>query len=429
MKKSILFIATLILIMLSSIVLASQEVIEVKLNDKYIDFTDEQGRRVDPELINDRTMVPMRKIFETLGADIEWDGALRKVTAKTNDKEIVLQIDNTEATLKDINTEEQKTILLDSAPVILNDRTMVPVRFIAESLEKQVGWDEKNRTVVIIDYDEIVKELDEECSNIIQLAKEQTVEISTFEETVSINGTINYKDEENRKNNQKLTVDGTMKIKKSEKVLYISIDTKIKGSGELQDALKENKLEKISVEIIIDTENKIKYVKSSLNDSDKWVKTELDSTVDLEELTGSSYDVDFKNIIALDANALTKDSYDDLISKVSLYKSMLGNDVVNISGKSTKTYKIKWGFEDVLRAARIYSDEELDELFSLGKATLEMSGTIKDGVNTQTTINLDIDWKAKESKESFAIDITAKGKLDSYNKDVKITLPKESEID
>ena len=53
------------------------------------------------------------------------------------------------ATIKNESGEETE-IKLDSAPTIVNGRTLVPVRFIAESLEKKVGWDAENKTVIII---------------------------------------------------------------------------------------------------------------------------------------------------------------------------------------------------------------------------------------------------------------------------------------
>ena len=68
--------------------------IKVYLNNDVIDFTDENGNVVNPQLINDRTMVPMRKIFEVFEADVQWEGETETVTAVTEEKTIVLQINN-----------------------------------------------------------------------------------------------------------------------------------------------------------------------------------------------------------------------------------------------------------------------------------------------------------------------------------------------
>jgi len=124
---------------------------DVQINGEIIDFTDSNGNKVNAQIINSRTMVPLRKIFEVLGCEIVWDNDSRSVTASKNDKEIFLQINNKVATITEAGIE--KKITLDTAPVIINNRTLVPLRFIAESLEKQVGWDSSSYTAIIIDYD------------------------------------------------------------------------------------------------------------------------------------------------------------------------------------------------------------------------------------------------------------------------------------
>lgn len=146
MKK---FVFTLItLLSISTCVFAG---VTVELNGETLNFTDANGYTVNPQIINNRTMVPLRKIFETLGADIEWYGETETVIATKGDTKVKLQINNPIAEL----TKEGVTqkITLDSKPVIVNDRTLVPLRFISESLEKQVAWDQDTQTAIIIDYD------------------------------------------------------------------------------------------------------------------------------------------------------------------------------------------------------------------------------------------------------------------------------------
>lgn len=146
--KKIIFILTFI-IAITTCSFASD--VFVQINGEIINFKDEQGNTVNAQIINNRTMVPMRKIFEVLGATINWDGENRIVTGVKENITIKLQIDNIVAT-KIVDGKEEE-IVLDAAPTIVNDRTMVPLRFIAESLDKQVGWDSSNRTAIIIDYE------------------------------------------------------------------------------------------------------------------------------------------------------------------------------------------------------------------------------------------------------------------------------------
>lgn len=98
---------------------------------------------VPPMIINDRTMVPLRAIFEALGAEVDWNGDTRTITGKKGDTTITMQIDNLTMTKNGVEAA------LDTPPQIVNDRTLVPVRAIAESFDCEVGWDGATRTVTI----------------------------------------------------------------------------------------------------------------------------------------------------------------------------------------------------------------------------------------------------------------------------------------
>lgn len=422
MKKKLLIAIALIIITISSIAFASQEVIEVKLNDKYIDFTDNEGNRVDPALINSRTMVPMRKIFETFGAEVEWDGATQKVTAKTNNKEISLQINDKNAMLKDTETEETKSIILDSEPVILDGRTMVPVRFIAESLDKQVGWDSENRVVVIIDYDEVISDLQKSCSTFIEMMNEETVEIKTFDIATTIKGDINYKDSQNSKNNESLTISGDVGIKKSDDKFEIDFNLSIKGKGKLKAGLEENGYDKIKLGEIIDLANGDVYSYSSLENDGKWVKSE--NTESGLIFAGMLGNININDFIVLDEEELDKDSYEKIKNIAKIITKFVGNDRVKSSGKTTKTYTMKWGLDDIISELKPENEDELKEILSLGKAAVELTNTYKNGVMTKSKINIDISLQMKDTKEKLTGNITIETKYKSYNKNVSISLPK-----
>lgn len=98
---------------------------------------------VAPQIINDRTMVPMRAVFEALGADIVWDDTSKTVTGTKGNTSVSLTIGNSTM----INNGAE--IYLDSPPVIIEGRTLVPVRAIAEGLNAGVRWDADTKTVYI----------------------------------------------------------------------------------------------------------------------------------------------------------------------------------------------------------------------------------------------------------------------------------------
>ena len=100
-----------------------------------------------PLLINDRTMVPLRSIFEALGAEIEWDDATSTVTAYKDGTTITLTIDSSVMYKSERGAVE--TIALDSPAIIVNERTMVPARAVSEALGASVEWNERSATVTI----------------------------------------------------------------------------------------------------------------------------------------------------------------------------------------------------------------------------------------------------------------------------------------
>lgn len=96
-----------------------------------------------PVQINDRTLVPLRGIFEKLGAKVDWEESTQTVTVKKGSTTLTLKV-GAKTALKD-----GKPIELEAEPMILNGRTLVPIRFVSEALGAKVDWDETARSVYI----------------------------------------------------------------------------------------------------------------------------------------------------------------------------------------------------------------------------------------------------------------------------------------
>lgn len=97
----------------------------------------------EPVVINDRVLVPMREIFESFGAEVYWEGTTKTVTAVLDGDAIMLQIDNNKLFKPGEEAE------LDVVPIVINDRTMVPVRAVSVGLGADVEWDAESRCVNI----------------------------------------------------------------------------------------------------------------------------------------------------------------------------------------------------------------------------------------------------------------------------------------
>ncbi|MDU1954047.1 MAG: copper amine oxidase N-terminal domain-containing protein [Peptoniphilus lacydonensis] len=133
--KSILF-SLILLAFLSTNVFANKTP-TIEYNGKIIKSD------VSPFIENDRTLVPIRFISETLGYKVLWDNDSRKVTISGNDVNIELKIDSKNAKVN------EKEVELDAPALIKNERTFVPLRFVAENLKADVKWDKDNFKVII----------------------------------------------------------------------------------------------------------------------------------------------------------------------------------------------------------------------------------------------------------------------------------------
>lgn len=95
-------------------------------------------------LINGRVMVPLRFIAETLSAQVEWDGTEKKITVTSLNNEIKLWLGKSFALING------KQFSLESPPVLIEGRVLIPVRFIAEALGATVNWKPQNSEVEIV---------------------------------------------------------------------------------------------------------------------------------------------------------------------------------------------------------------------------------------------------------------------------------------
>ncbi|MBS3976666.1 MAG: beta-propeller domain-containing protein [Syntrophomonadaceae bacterium] len=146
MKKpvSLFFFAavTLALVMFvasTSLLASDRHVSEVKI---YL-----QGKHLDlemrPALVNGRLLVPLRGVFEALGAQVNWNPTDRSITANRGSVTVKLTVNKKTALING------QSVPLDVAPSIINRRTMIPLRFISEALGELVIWEEETRSVYI----------------------------------------------------------------------------------------------------------------------------------------------------------------------------------------------------------------------------------------------------------------------------------------
>lgn len=156
MKKKIALICATIMLIMSFA--QSVGAINVIMNSSFLKFPDQE-----PVIKNDITLVPLRTVAEALGLEVTWDDPSDTVVLKKDNFFIELVIGSTTA------KTPAGTKKLEVAPEIINSRTMVPLRFIAEELGLTVLWNQEYQRVIIngeVDTQTIVKPPVEEATDI-----------------------------------------------------------------------------------------------------------------------------------------------------------------------------------------------------------------------------------------------------------------------
>ncbi len=149
--KKILSMALALFLLFSCLSVFAGEMYVVEQKDITVTYNGEAISFPDalPLIQNGKTLVPVRAIMERAKLNVDFDGAERKVTATKDGLTITMYIDNETASVtKNGNTE---TIILEEPARIIEGRTFVPVRFIAESMDLAVNWNPNYREVIIID--------------------------------------------------------------------------------------------------------------------------------------------------------------------------------------------------------------------------------------------------------------------------------------
>ena len=138
MKKTISLVLAVALVLSSMIcVSAADEGIKVYLEGGKINFD------VQPQTINDRTMVPIRAIFEAMGANVTWDETTQTATSTKDNTTVKMTLNSTTEYINDVAYE------MDVTPVIIDGRTLAPARYVAEAFGYYVNWDLMTQSVLI----------------------------------------------------------------------------------------------------------------------------------------------------------------------------------------------------------------------------------------------------------------------------------------
>lgn len=165
--------------------LENRDEIHILYNDTVVEYED-----VKPVNTEGRVMIPFRAALESMGATVNYDDAARTVTAAKGDITITFTL--LDDTIYINNNGEESTITMDVPMIIVDDRTLVPIRFMSNALGMQVGWNGDTETVVIMDYDDYFANLANIAPNLTALSKFDKSQLNksslTFDVTLKTEG-------------------------------------------------------------------------------------------------------------------------------------------------------------------------------------------------------------------------------------------------
>lgn len=351
---------------------ADEQPITVYVNGTQVQFD------VQPQLIHDRTMVPMRFIFEALGADVSYDGATQTITAKLENpaRTVTLQIDSVDATLE--KGGEIYAFKSDVAPSLVDDRTLVPVRFIAEALDNTVCWNGDKKQVNVIDYKELAGQLAAAAplysNKMMGLSPADYVGSYTISEKTSMSGT------EDVNTTATLTGDGKAVAitAGNQKILYngTHLYADVSGFGS-------------AVQQIISPSGAAAYIKANVDVANKFtdVTASLPLPLDLQQMFLGT----LGPVLVANEAMVDNTTYGMLQAALTAMGGLFADEhfIVNETG-DTKTYELNVAPEAFKNAVAKAVGADANQLSNV-TGTLTVERVEKDGVLTAQTISANVD--------------------------------------
>lgn len=419
--------------------------VQVKVNDHMVQFTD-----AAVETVNDRTMVPYRAILEDMKAEVGFDAATNTVSATLDGKTVSFAIGGKVMNI----TENGKTtqVNMDVAPYInqSNGRTYVPVRFLAESFGYLVGYDTAQKTVVIIDMQQMADDMDSKMTmynKLMQMQQEQGVFGLNADSTMKMDMTIA---DQSMSSTMKQHITGTVQLTSEKAGMDVVSQTNMTNvANGVTDSMD------MQQEILMDLYTGVMYVKQDIADTplpdgtvldkDTWIKMDLYSTINA--LTGMDYGELMKasvtgsdmtmgslmmDMMPALSTQLTVDSYDQLKGSMDLVADIFGDarfDKTSSAGTDTYT----WSFTkadslsllgklgDVNELSSLLSQltgKQINLLSDINKCDMSMSFSEKDGVCVAYDAKVDVDVK-----DLFQMSVNSTSTTDKVDMDMTMSVP------
>ena len=269
--------------------------IHILYNDRIVQYED-----VKPVNTEGRVMIPFRAALENMGATVNYDNSNRLVTASKGDIDISFTL--MDDTIYIDKNGAKSTIKMDVPMIIVDDRTLVPIRFMSNAFDMQVGWDGNTETVIIMDYDDYLGDFSAIAPNMTKLTE---LDIPKFnKETAEFDFAADYTGTEGSMN---IALNGTADSVSSADTGSMDVTLNFDGMGvSLKDA-SANLVLKNSI-LYLKTDILEQIAKSSKNSNlqlasmavngNSWYRVDLKKLIDSTDMDDASKEI-FKSLIAM----------------------------------------------------------------------------------------------------------------------------------
>ncbi|MDP4132496.1 MAG: copper amine oxidase N-terminal domain-containing protein [Bacillota bacterium] len=431
MKKLLCLFLTVLFVLPTGIYANEEEPpkpIKVQLNGSYLELD------VQPTIIDDRLMIPFRSIAEKIGVSVDYNKDSRQVIAKKGKDTITFTINKKSVEVSGKNGA--KTIDMEVAPVIYKDRTLVPLRFFAESFDIEVGWDYSENTAILVDYSYFVNQIKEKDSNFYKAISLEKV-ISNAHYSTTFNEDIVAKSEvfgvnihagsnvdaDIKQDGKKISADVNILNNGLYNLATFYMQTQRYGGNESDEVITPDFDKPMNIKFMLNDETL--FVKSdfilgmilnsynySFLDKDyreklksNWIKLSNDNAIygnsGLENLDLENLDVDTRLELAvkqlLQIGYEYKDStnyFENINKKVTAFTELLSNDNLvlnyNDDGSAHITYKIdeKTIYNAIMKIVNSIDDEDekeeatknVNQYLKVLHFNLAYDANIKDGI-------------------------------------------------
>lgn len=323
----------------------------------YVNGKNIENLPMQPIIFNDYTLVPAREVFENLGAEVLWHKENSEIEILYEGNNIKMQLNEQKATVNGVE------YLMPIVPKLINAKTMIPTRFVAEAIGLNVNWDGKKRIINITN--QIISEPNIETTS----QNIQNSQQTTQQNTQNNFGNINFIEMPNSDENS----------------FYILADNKIKD-------FKINKL-----------------------DENKYYIDIFNFKTSIKEEAFDSYSKYVSKILIEQKDEFLRIIF-NLIEPTSIFETSLEPDgktlVINIGGNYIKKIeKLQKNENDILK---IYSDNKIDYKIQKLENENKINLKIKNGnpefliQNFKETKYIENIMYSRETEEFFNIEIICK---------------------